>query len=284
MNPIITASELLSESAGQRPPVLLDVRWQLSLAKAAGAPPFDGRGAYEAGHIPGAVYIDLDTELAGPPGAGGRHPLPDVAAFGAVMRRAGVSESTPVVVYDGGQGWAAARAWWLLRWTGHGDVRVLDGGLEAWNGPLTTEIPAPEAGDFTPAPGAVPLLDADGAAALARRGLLLDARAGERYRGDVEPIDRVGGHIPGAVSAPTTENVTPGAATFLPAQELTTRFKRLGAVEGSEVGVYCGSGVSGAHEVLALEIAGIPAALYAGSWSEWSADESRPVATGPDPQ
>ncbi|MEU3304689.1 sulfurtransferase [Streptomyces sp. NPDC006678] len=284
MNPILTATELASESAGPRPPVLLDVRWQLSTAKAAGAPPFDGRAAYEAGHIPGAVYVDLDSELAGPPGAGGRHPLPDAAAFGAAMRRAGVSNGVPVVVYDGGQGWAAARAWWLLRWTGHADVRVLDGGLEAWDGPLTTEDSAPEPGDFTPVPGALPLLDADGAAALARSGLLLDARAAERYRGDVEPIDRVGGHIPGAVSAPTTENVMAGAATFLPAEDLADRFKRLGAMDAPEVGVYCGSGVSGAHEVLALAVAGIPAALYAGSWSEWSSDPARPVATGPDPQ
>ncbi|MFD7442762.1 sulfurtransferase [Streptomyces sp. NPDC059909] len=275
MTPIISATELASESAGPRPPVLLDVRWQL------GGPP--GRPAYEAGHLPGAVYVDLDSELAGPPGAGGRHPLPEVAAFGAVMRRAGVSGSTPVVAYDGGQGWAAARAWWLLRWTGHEDVRVLDGGLAAWDGPLTTDIPAPEPGDFTPVPGALPLLDADGAAALARTGLLLDARAAERYRGDVEPIDRVGGHIPGAVSAPTTENVTPGATTFLPAGELAAHFKRLGASDAAEVGVYCGSGVSGAHEVLALEIAGVRAALYAGSWSEWSSDPTRPVATGPDP-
>ncbi|MFC5802701.1 sulfurtransferase [Streptomyces formicae] len=283
MTPIITARELASESAGPRPPVLLDVRWQLSLATAAGAAPFDGRAAYEAGHIPGAVYVDLDTELAGPPGQGGRHPLPDVAAFGAAMRRAGVSGSVPVVVHDGGQGWAAARAWWLLRWAGHPDVRVLDGGLAAWDGPLTTETAAPEPGDFTPEPGGLPLLDADGAAALARSGLLLDARAAERYRGDVEPIDRVGGHIPGAVSAPTTENVAPGSTAFLPAEELAARFKRLGAVDAPEVGVYCGSGVSGAHEVLALAIAGVPAALYAGSWSEWSSDPARPVATGPDP-
>ncbi|UUN29620.1 sulfurtransferase [Streptomyces sp. FIT100] len=283
MTPIITATELASESAGRRPPVLLDVRWQLSLAKAAGAAPFDGRAEYEAGHIPGAVYVDLDTELAGPPGPGGRHPLPDMAVFGAAMRRAGVSCSVPVVVHDGGQGWAAARAWWLLRWAGHPDVRVLDGGLAAWDGPLTTEIPAPQPGDFTPEPGGLPLLDADGAAALARSGLLLDARAAERYRGDVEPIDRVGGHIPGAVSAPTTDNVAPGATTFLPAEELAERFKHLGAVDASEVGVYCGSGVSGAHEVLALAVAGVPAALYAGSWSEWSSDPARPVATGPDP-
>lgn len=275
MTAIITAAELASESAGPRPPVLLDARWQL------GGPP--GRAQYEAGHLPGAVYVDLDQELAGPPGTAGRHPLPEVAAFGAVMRRAGVSQDTPVVVYDGGQSWAAARAWWLLRWAGHPDVRVLDGGLAGWTGPLSTEIPTPEEGDFSPVPGSLPLLDADGAAALAREGQLLDARAAERYRGDVEPIDRVGGHIPGALSAPTAENVAENGG-FLPAQDLSARFAALGVTGDAEVGVYCGSGVSAAHEVLALEIAGIPAALYAGSWSEWSADESRPISKGPDPR
>ncbi|MFD5187950.1 sulfurtransferase [Streptomyces sp. NPDC058357] len=275
MKPIITASEYASESAGPRPPVLLDVRWQL------GGP--HGRPDYEAGHLPGAVFVDLDAELAGPAGSGGRHPLPDPEEFGAVMRRAGVSRDTPVVVYDGGQGWAAARAWWLLRWTGHEDVRVLDGGLAAWPGELQKEVPAPAEGDFRPVPGALPLLDADGAAALARTGLLLDARAAERYRGDVEPIDRVGGHIPGAVSAPTSEN-TGEDGRFLDAEALAARFDGLGAGRADEVGVYCGSGVSGAHEVLALAVAGIPAALYAGSWSEWSGDASRPVATGPEPQ
>ncbi|WP_024758322.1 sulfurtransferase [Streptomyces exfoliatus] len=274
MKPIISASELQSESAGARPPVLLDVRWTL-----AGPP---GRPAYEAGHLPGAVYVDLDADLAGPAGSGGRHPLPDVAAFGAAMRRAGVSAGRPVVVYDGGLGWGAARAWWLLRWTGHPDVRVLDGGLAAWTGELSEKTPEPEPGDFRPEPGALGLLDADGAAELARAGLLLDARAAERYRGDVEPIDRVGGHIPGAVSAPTTENVD-ADGRFLGAAALRDRFTMLGAAEDTPVAVYCGSGVSGAHEVLALEIAGIPAALYAGSWSEWSGDPARPVATGPDP-
>lgn len=285
MNAIISASELASELTGENPPVLLDVRWQLSVAKAAGEPPFDGRAEYAAGHIPGAVFVDLDRELASAAGARGRHPLPDVAEFGAAMRRAGVSAAAPVVVYDGGQGWAAARAWWLLRWTGHPDVRVLDGGLPTWEGPLQSSVPGPARaeGDFEPAPGAAGLLDADAAAALARSGVLFDARAGERYRGEVEPIDRVGGHIPGAVSAPTNENV--GAdGRFLPAEELNARFKALGAGDGSEVGVYCGSGVSGAHEVLALAVAGIPAALYVGSWSEWSSDPSRPVAVGPDPQ
>ncbi|MFD3523779.1 sulfurtransferase [Streptomyces sp. NPDC058653] len=276
MTVIISASELADAIAGPRPPVLLDVRY------APGAPP--GRPEYESGHLPGAVFVDLEAELAAPPGAGGRHPLPDVAEFGAVMRRAGVSADTPVVVYDAGQGWAAARAWWTLRWTGHQDVRVLDGGLGGWDGPLTTEIPTPDEGDFSPVPDSLPRLDADGAALLAREGLLLDARAAERYRGDVEPLDRVGGHIPGAVSAPTVENVGPDGR-FLPAEELAARFKALGVTaDGSEIGVYCGSGVSAAHELLALEIAGISGALYAGSWSEWTADTERPVATGPDPQ
>src|SRR6266540_4904176 len=186
MKAIISASELASDLAGPNPPTLLDIRWQLSVPKATGAAPFDGRAEYVAGHIPGAVFVDLDAELAGPAGSGGRHPLPDLEHFGAAMRAAGVSADRPVVVYDGGQGWAAARAWWLLRWTGHPDVYVLDGGLEAWSGPVATEIPSPEPGTFAPAPGAVTLLDADSAAALARTGLLLDARAGERYRGEVE--------------------------------------------------------------------------------------------------
>ncbi|MFB8773199.1 sulfurtransferase [Streptomyces broussonetiae] len=283
MNAIISASELASDLAGGNPPVLLDVRWQLTLAKAAGEPAFDGRAEYAAGHLPGAVYVDLDRELASAPGPAGRHPLPDLAEFGAAMRRAGVTAGRPVVVYDGGQGWAAARAWWLLSWTGHPDVRVLDGGLAAWQGELSTHEPTPSEGDFQPVPARTGLLDADGAAALARSGLLLDARAAERYRGDVEPIDRIGGHIPGAVSAPTQENVGPDGR-FLPVAQLRDRFEALGAADGTAVGVYCGSGVSAAHEALALAVAGIPAELYVGSWSEWSSDPSRPVAVGPGPQ
>ncbi|MEV6195764.1 sulfurtransferase [Streptomyces sp. NPDC051920] len=275
MNAIITAPELASDLAGPNPPVLLDVRWQL------GGP--HQRPEYESAHIPGAVFVDLDSELAGPAGAAGRHPLPDPEGFGAAMRAAGVSEDRDVVVYDGGQGWAAARAWWLLGHSGHPSVRVLDGGFAAWSGPVSSDVPSPVPGTFLPKAGARAALDADGAAALARTGLLLDARAGERYRGEVEPIDRVGGHIPGAVSAPTAENVTEDGR-FLPAAELADRFKSFGVTPESEVGVYCGSGVSGAHEVLALAVAGIPAALYVGSWSEWSQDVNRPVAVGPDPQ
>ncbi|MFI9201748.1 sulfurtransferase [Streptomyces sp. NPDC053048] len=277
MDAIITATEWASESAGERPPTLLDIRYR------PGGPP--GRPEYDAGHLPGAVYVDLDAELAGAPGPRGRHPLPDTEVFGAAMRRAGVRAGHPVVVYDGGLGWAAARAWWLLRWAGHPSVRFLDGGLPAWTaagGQLTREVPAVDEGDFVPRPGALPVLDADGAAALARRGLLLDARAGERYRGEVEPLDAVAGHIPGAVSAPTTENVA-GDGRFHPAKTLADRFAELGAEPGAEVGVYCGSGVSAAHEVLALAVAGVPAALYVGSWSEWSSDPDRPVATGAQP-
>ncbi|MFF2652737.1 sulfurtransferase [Streptomyces sp. NPDC058045] len=275
MDPIISASALADDLAGGNPPLLLDVRWELG----AGAQ----RSDYLAGHLPGAVFVDLDAELAGPAGAGGRHPLPPLDEFGAAMRTAGVSASRPVVVYDGGQSWAAARAWWLLHWTGHPSVRVLDGGLAAWQGPLESAEPHPQPGDFRPRPAERGLLDADSAADLARSGLLLDARAGERYRGEVEPIDRVGGHIPGAVSAPTAENAAPDGR-FRPAAELTERFRALGAAEASGVGVYCGSGVSAAHQVLALAAAGIDAELYVGSWSEWSADPRRPVATGPDPQ
>ncbi|MFI1304921.1 sulfurtransferase [Streptomyces sioyaensis] len=278
MNVIITATELASELAQPAAPVLLDVRYQL------GGPP--GRPQYEAGHVPGAVYVDLDGELAAPPGPAGRHPLPDLDVFAGAMRAAGVRADRPVVVYDGGQSWAAARAWWLLRWSGHPDVRVLDGGLAAWEasgGALSVDQPAPPTGDFTPLPGALPVLTADDAAGLARRGVLLDARAAERYRGEVEPIDPVAGHIPGAVSAPTTENVAEGSTVFRDASELARRFAALGATADAEVGVYCGSGVSAAHEVLALAVAGVPAALYVGSWSEWTADPSRPVATGPQP-
>ena len=279
MTAITSASALADELSSDDPPVLLDVRWQL------GGP--NGKPDYEAGHLPGAVYVDLASELAGPPGASGRHPLPDPEVFGAAMRRAGVSGARPVVTYDGGTGFAAARAWWLLRWAGHGDVRVLDGGLAAWDGPLETGEVTPEPGDFAPRPGALPVLDADGAAALARRGVLLDARASDRYRGEVEPFDPVAGHIPGAVSAPTSQNVRTegekGAPLLREPGELLSRFRELGVTGGTEVGVYCGSGVSAAHEILALAEAGIDATLYPGSWSEWSADPARPVATGAEP-
>ncbi|WP_327590284.1 sulfurtransferase [Nonomuraea sp. NBC_00507] len=253
---------------------LLDVRWRL------GGPP--GIELYREGHIPGAVYCDLDTDLAAPPGAGGRHPLPAPDAFQSAMRRLGVGEDRPVVVYDDVGSTVAARAWWALRYFGHHDVRVLDGGLSAWSAaglPTTKEAPAVKEGDFTARPGGMPVLTAGGAADVAAEGVLLDARAAERYRGEVEPVDPVAGHVPGAVSAPTTENVGPDGR-FLDAAVLRARFAELGVGDGVRAGAYCGSGVTAAHEVLALEVAGLPAALYVGSWSNWVADPSRPVATG----
>ncbi|MDQ6857292.1 MAG: sulfurtransferase [Candidatus Dormibacteraeota bacterium] len=264
--------------AGPAPPLLLDVRWSL------GGPP--GLQEYRAGHLPGARFIDLDHDLAGPPGRGrGRHPLPDTAVFEAAMRGAGVSDGSAVVVYDAGGGLSAARAWWLLRHHGHRDVRLLDGGLAAWvadGHQLDADEPPTSRGDFTAGPGTTPLLDAAGAARLAREGVLLDARAGQRFRGENEPIDPVAGHIPGARSAPTTGNLW-ADGTFLAPDALRARFSELGASRDAAVGAYCGSGVTAAHEVLALALAGIPAALYAGSWSEWVSDRSRPVAVGADP-
>ena len=277
---LVSAGALAAELAKDPAPVLLDVRWRL------GGPP--GIDSYRRGHLPGAVFADLDRDLAGPPGPAGRHPLPDPAAFQAAMRAAGVSQDRPVVVYDDGDATIAARGWWTLRYFGHQDVRVLDGGYRAWAGAglqVTTAEPRPAPGDFTASPGHLPVLDAAGAQAAARTGLLLDARAGERYRGETEPADPVAGHIPGAVSAPTAGNVHPDG-TFFDAAELAARFAVLGAVPGvgtpggAPVGAYCGSGVTAAHEVLALTLAGIPAALYVGSWSNWIADPARPVATG----
>lgn len=254
---------------------VLDVRYRL------GGPP--GRAAYEAGHVPGAVFVDMDTDLADPPGDGrGRHPLPDPERFAAAMRRAGVGRDRPVVVYDAADGTAAARAWWLLTYHGHPDVRLLDGGWAAWveaGLPVSDETPAPAEGDFTADPGHLRLLDAEGAARAGREAVLLDARAAERFRGEVEPIDPVAGHVPGARSAPTSDNVD-ASGRWKPVADLSARFAAVGAVPGAEVAVYCGSGVTAAHEVLALRLSGVDAALYAGSWSEWVSDPQRPVATG----
>ncbi len=273
MTVLISAAEL----AAAPPAVLLDVRWALG----------DDRGheRYLQGHLPGAVFVDLETELADPPSAAeGRHPLPSLQRLQAAARRWGVNDGAAVVVYDASGGLAAARAWWLLRWGGLPDVRLLDGGLDAWvreGGPVETADVVPEPGDVTLRGGGMPVLSMDEAAALpASGGVLLDARAAERYRGEVEPVDPRAGHVPGAVSAPTTENLAPDGR-FRPAAELRERFARLGAGPDTTVGVYCGSGVTAAHEVAALAAAGVEAALWPGSWSQWSADPDRPAATGP---
>jgi len=237
----------------------------------------DSRGVVES-----TIY---DRDLAAPAGAGGRHPLPEAAAFGAAMRAAGVRAARAVVVYDAAAAMAAARAWWLLHYFGHPDATVLDGGLAAWvaaGGALATGAESPAAGDFTPRPGGMPVLTAAAAAVRARTGILLDARAPERFRGESEPIDPVAGHIPGARNRPTTENLT-GAGTFRDPEALRAELAAAGVHAGAsaQTGAYCGSGITAAHTVLALELAGVRAALYPGSWSEWVSDPARPVATGP---
>jgi 3-mercaptopyruvate sulfurtransferase SseA len=271
---LISATELLASS----PAVLLDVRWAL------GDP--HGREHYLDGHVPGAVFVDLETELAAPPSPqAGRHPLPSLQRLEASARRWGIHAGDRVVAYDATGGLAAARAWWLLRWGGLTDVRLLDGGLAAWvraGGELQTGDVVADPGDVTLTGGGMPVLHLEEVAHLAPTGLLLDARAGERYRGEMEPVDPRPGHVPGAVSAPTTENLA-SDGTFRPAAELRERFTALGAAHGTTVGVYCGSGVTAAHEVAALAEAGIEAALWPGSWSQWAADPDRPAATGPHP-
>lgn len=269
--PLISGIELRLLLGGV---IVLDVRYRM------GGPP--GREEYDAGHVPGAVYVDLDTDLAAPVGDGsrGRHPLPETEAFQAAMRRAGVRDDAPVVVYDDWQGRAAARAWWLLRYHGHADVQVLDGGWTAWlaaGGETSRAVPTILEGDFTARPGAMPVVDAAG---LLDVPVVVDARAPERFRGETEPVDPVAGHVPGAVNVPTTVNLS-ADGTFRSAHELQALYAVEGVTGEQETAAYCGSGVTAAHDVLALEVAGIHAALYPGSWSEWVADPARPVETGP---
>lgn len=264
MRPLVSASEL----AGLLGSVtVLDVRWQLGRS--------DGKEQYLAGHVPGAAYVDLETELADPPhtGTGGRHPLPGPDRFGSLMRAHGVSADRPVVAYDAVGGTSAARAWWLLRYFGHACVAVLDGGLQAWTGELETGPVLQAQGDFVPRPGHLPVLEVDEVAALADTGRLVDARAAERYRGESEPVDPVAGHVPGAVNVPTSAALDAGR--FRAADELADLYP-----DGDPIGVYCGSGVTAAHAVLALELVGRTGMLYPGSWSHWVSDPDRPVATG----
>ena len=258
--------------------VLLDVRWRLDAE--------DPRAEYGAGHLPGAIYVDLETDLSGASDERmGRHPLPSPEDVERAAARWSVRPDSVVVAYDDNSGMSAARAWWLLRWIGHQRVHVLDGGLQAWRaagGPETTAEAEPS--DVEPPPpgdrGSMPTVDADDISE-GRVDVLLDARATERFRGESEPIDPVAGHIPGAVSAPTAGNLA-ADGRFLTADELRARFEDLGVRQGERVAVYCGSGVTAAHEVLALELAGIRASLYPASWSGWIADPDRPVATGDD--
>lgn len=273
---LITAEELAARLASGERTVVLDVRWSL-------AEP-DGTDAYRAGHIPGAVYVDLDHELADHGVTGqGRHPLPTEAAFTRAMQRWGLRDGDAVVVMDDLGNQSSARAWWLLRHAGVADVRMLDGGLAAWQAaghPLETGDVTPETGDAIARFGGMPVIGIDEAAAFPGEGVLLDARGAPRYRGEVEPIDPRAGHIPGARSAPSGENLDADGC-FKSAEALREHFASVGVIGGAPVAAYCGSGVTAAHEVAALAIAGIDAALYPGSWSQWSNDETRAVAVGP---
>jgi thiosulfate/3-mercaptopyruvate sulfurtransferase len=272
---LATATELTHILHAGEPVTILDVRWQLSEP--------DGRAAYEAGHIPGAVYVSLEAELTDHRVAGrGRHPLPSGRSVEAAARRWGVRRGVPVVIYDDWNRAGSSRAWWVLTAAGIPEVRILDGGLGAWiaaGGALENGPVLPEPGDATVRhddlhAGARPTLTAEEVNTVQT---LLDARAPERFRGDVEPVDPVAGHIPGATNLPSTRVLADNGA-FLNENHLAQLVAEH-RVDGG-VGVYCGSGVTAAVVLAALTSAGVDAALYPGSWSEWISDPSRPVARG----
>ena len=270
-SPLVDARPWRPSSAGPAPPLLLDVRWRLGAGSLRDAT-WPVTSPARSGSTSTPTWPRRPALAAGircPP----RHAAQDA------LRRLGVLRQPRGRAYDDTDGSVAARAWWLLRWLGHPDVRLLDGGLRSWTAaglPLRAGEVRPTAGDLTVAARQMPVLDADAPAGWPADGVLLDARAAERYRGEVEPVDPVAGHVPGARSAPTAGNV--GAdGRFLDPAGLRDRFAGLGVAGAEPVGAYCGSGVAAAHTVLALAVAGIEAALYAGSWSDWVTDPSRPV-------
>lgn len=276
------ARELGLAGPGPRPtpPRVVDVRYYLDPAR-------KGQDAFRAGHIPGAVFLDMDKDLSAPGGgrglARGRHPWPDEPQVARVMSAAGIGPGVRVVAYDDAAGGMAARLWYLLRAHGHDKVAVLDGGIAKWQAegrPLTTEETQVEPAVFVARlrPGMV-VSKAEMVREHARR-LVLDARVGERYRGEQEPVDTRAGHVPGARNAPWTENLTDGAQpVFRSPAELRARYVGLGALREEPI-VYCGSGVTACHGLLALHLAGLRGRLYAGSWSEWSSDPELPAETG----
>ena len=275
---LITAAELASLIQAGDPITILDVRWRLDEP--------DGRAAYLQGHLPGAVYVSLDEELSDHTIAGrGRHPLPSRRSLEAAARRWGIRQDGLVVVYDDWNRAGSARAWWVLTAAGLANVRILDGGLSAWRsagGSLETGPVTPQPGNVTVLhddlyAGSRPTLTAEEAGA----GVvtLLDARAPERFRGDVEPVDAVAGHIPGAKNIPSGA-LLEDDGTFLANGALAQLFSNHGVDRDARVGAYCGSGVTATIAIAALAATGCEAALFPGSWSEWSSDPSRPVGRG----
>jgi thiosulfate/3-mercaptopyruvate sulfurtransferase len=277
-SPLVSAPQLLVARAAGLAPAILDCSFDLADTAA-------GRRAYAQGHQPGARYAHLDEDLSAPKtGRNGRHPLPARETWAATLGRYGIGPGTPVVVYDAQGSMYAARAWWMLRWVGHRAVSVLDGGIAAWReagGEIESGVgPAPAAAAPYPVgESLVRSIDADTLLESLGRVTLLDARAGERFRGEVEPLDARAGHIPGARSRFFKDNLD-ASGRFRPAQELRAAFERYGKPP-AEVVHQCGSGVTACHNLLAMEIAGLEGSvLYPGSWSEWSADPSKPVAVG----
>ena len=254
--------------------------------------PAAGPAGYRSGHIPGAFFLHQDSDLAGPKnGHNGRHPLPGREAIRALLASLGLADGQQLVTYDTSAGQMAVRLWWLSRWIGHREVAVLDGGLAAWQRAgleLSTDTPERPAspGKLSLMTSLAPSIDVSGVQASLASGnpKIVDARAGERYRGEAEPIDPVKGHIPGALNRPMTENLQPDGC-FKPAAMLRAEFAALlGATAPANVAHHCGSGIAGCHNVLAMELAGLGGSmLYPGSWSEWCADPARPIATGPTP-
>lgn len=249
--------------------------------------PYTGKPSIRDVRIPGAVDAEAYTDFQAPSSpTGGQRPLPALADLQAAARRWGLRKDRLIVIYDSDRSMTAARAWWVLRWAGLPDVRVLDGGLPAWQAaglPLTREVPAPEPSDITLSAGHMPELDADGAAQMAREGVLLDARIRPNYiGGTTAPGTPARGHIPGAISAPAPDNVT-DYGNFTDSETLREMYRVLGADGSKSMGVYCGAGMSAAHSVLALAAIGIDAAMYPGSWSHWITDPERPVVTGGHP-
>jgi thiosulfate/3-mercaptopyruvate sulfurtransferase len=272
VGPLVDAAWLAGHLADPRLRVI-DFRWDQDRP---------GRPGYESGHIPGAVFVDLEAEGSSGRGTGGgRHPLPERHAFEEAMRTAGVDRDSLVVVYDDHNGFTACRLWWMLRHVGHDAVAVLDNGLAGWAGPLETGSPPVPRGDFVAGdPRTAMTLDYEEVRRLPGDAVLLDARQAARYRGEIEPVDPRAGHIPGARSAPWAGNLAESGRLRSPG-ELRRRFRELGVREGAEVVAYCGSGVSACLNLLALEVAGLPGArLYPGSWSDWSTKPGAPVATG----